>query len=60
MANSCNLLHQKQGAGRGYLKNYSTKTYQMMFEMGACSQWRETQEIVGDSDGHFWAGKILS
>ena len=34
MANSCNLLHQKKGVGRGYLKNYSTKTYQMLFEIG--------------------------
>ena len=38
MSNSCNLLHQKQGVGRGYLKNYSTKTCQMMFEIGGSNQ----------------------
>ena len=38
MANSCNILHQKQGVGRGYLKIYSTKTYQIMFEIGGSNQ----------------------
>ena len=38
MANSCSLLHQKQGVGLGYLKIYSTKTYQMLFEIGGSNQ----------------------
>ena len=38
MANSCSLLHQKQGVGRGYLKIYSTKTYQMLFEIRGSNQ----------------------
>ena len=38
MANSCSLLHQMQGVGRGSLKFYSSKTYKTLFEIRGSNQ----------------------
>jgi hypothetical protein len=38
MANRCHFSHQKQDKKRGYLKNHSPKTYQLLLEIRESNQ----------------------
>ena len=68
MANSCSLLHQKQGVGLGYLKICSTKTYQMLFEIRGSNQtgriWcisrENTQSRIRVAQTHHWNSVVQS